>query len=143
MASEAIEYKGVEFRRYPDSKNTSDRKYFRPGCSDILKGIGYLHQEIWKDQHGEIPEGSHIHHKDGNPSNNSIDNLECINGRKHVSAHAKAYFADPERYEHQREHLANIQELAKEWHGSEEGIEWHRKHGIEAYKNRKPLLIRS
>ena len=37
-----------------------------------------MHQYIWKKYHGEIPEGSVIHHKDNNPANNKIENLELI-----------------------------------------------------------------
>jgi hypothetical protein len=32
--------------------------------------------EVWASAFGCIPEDSHIHHKDKNPSNNGLDNLE-------------------------------------------------------------------
>lgn len=37
----------------------------------------------------DIPEGYDIHHIDGNPSNNSINNLELIERKQHISNHTK------------------------------------------------------
>ncbi|ENZ9528961.1 HNH endonuclease signature motif containing protein [Clostridioides difficile] len=49
-----------------------------------------LHVAIWEfNNKREVPEGYHIHHKDFNPLNNNIDNLECIPYKQHLSLHAK------------------------------------------------------
>ena len=37
--------------------------------------------------YGEIPEGSHIHHKDENKHNNNPENLEALNRNKHIILH--------------------------------------------------------
>ena len=36
-----------------------------------------------------LKDDEHIHHKDGNPANNSIDNLEIINLSQHTSNHRR------------------------------------------------------
>jgi hypothetical protein len=48
-----------------------------------------LHRAVWEDAHGPIPEGHHIHHRDRNPSNNTLENLELIEGKSHISLHKK------------------------------------------------------
>ena len=37
--------------------------------------------------YGEIPEGSHIHHKDENKHNNNPENLEALNRNEHIILH--------------------------------------------------------
>lgn len=44
-------------------------------------------RNIWKYFNGPIPEKHHIHHKDGDPTNNNIDNLECISSSDHTKLH--------------------------------------------------------
>lgn len=47
-----------------------------------------LHRLIWEDYHGKkIPEGYVIHHKDYNPLNNDISNLELRTLSEHRSLH--------------------------------------------------------
>ena len=48
-----------------------------------------LHRLIFEDFYGEIPRDYHIHHKDGNRSNNCILNLQLIRKDKHNSLHKK------------------------------------------------------
>jgi hypothetical protein len=95
------------------------------------------HVWVWKNNHGEIEKGFHIHHKDGNKSNNSIENLEKISAFEHLSLHATT----PEKKEWSRNWCETIRPLTKEWHSSEEGLEWHRQHGIKTWEERKPFKI--
>ena len=44
-----------------------------------------LHRLIFEDFYGKIPNGCHIHHKDGNPLNNCIMNLQLLTKREHIS----------------------------------------------------------
>ena len=128
---EVIIYKGIKFRRYPEAKRATHRRYYRPSGTYISKA---LHQEIWKDCYGKIPAGYHIHHKDGNYSNNSIENLEAITHSKHLSYHRKKYCA--ENKDEILKHLERIRPLTKEWHASKEGREWHSQHGKNVFGNR-------
>lgn len=51
------------------------------------RGNRSLHREIYREAHGEIPAGYHIHHKDYNPSNNALENLECLTPKEHMARH--------------------------------------------------------
>jgi hypothetical protein len=135
---EIVEYKGIKFRRYSESENRSDRVYFTPGIADRQNGVKRLHEEIWMDEHGEIPEGYHVHHKDDNPLNNAPDNLDCIPHSVHLSNHSKG--AEHLTSEKQLAHLAEVRPLTKEWHRSKEGKEWHVEHGKKTWRERAAEL---
>jgi hypothetical protein len=122
--SEVIEYGGTRFRRYPESQDASLRNYFRPPIHIAMRGVESLHREIWKAERGPIPPGWHVHHIDGNPLNNSLDNLECLPEAEHLSHHG-----NQECSARKREHLDSIRHLAAAWHSSPEGIAWHKEHG--------------
>lgn len=86
MYVETFFYRGVNYRRYPESKNQSLQRYFygrRDGKNDSL------HRRIWEDHYGPIPKGKQIHHKDGDPGNNNIDNLECLTTAEHGALHRR------------------------------------------------------
>lgn len=123
---EIITYRGITFRRYPDSPHQSDRRYFKPAQGDRLRGVQALHQEIWKDAHGvtEIPEGHHVHHADHNVDNNDPANLVLIP----YGEHAKHHMSQPERIAMSREAIKVAQEAAKKWHASDAGRAWHSEH---------------
>lgn len=50
-----------------------------------------IHQLVAEQFIGEIPEGYHVHHKDGNKQNNRVDNLEIIHPKQHHSETAKQH----------------------------------------------------
>ena len=85
-----------------------------------------LHRVVWEFYNGPIPEGYHVHHRDGNAWNNDIGNLELVQRSKHASDHTrKRVERDPEPF---RTNMHKAMEAAKEWHRSEEGRQWHREH---------------
>lgn len=128
---ETVEYNGKIYRRYPDSSNLSDARYFKRSYANKKSPI-YLHRQVWKDAYGEIPKGYHIHHVDGDTSNNKISNLVCVK----VSFHAKTHYdSDVQRKEKNKIHLDNIRHLTKKWHASEEGKRQHAEAAAQAYKN--------
>jgi len=140
MKSETIVFNGIRFRRYPESERRTHRVYYSPGISDRQKGIQALHQEIWKAANGPIPEGFHVHHRDHDPLNNNLSNLECIPARDHHQHHSadddvQERLTSPEWLEH----LAVIREQTKTWHASPGGLEWHRQNGIKSMAKR-PVL---
>lgn len=130
---ESVEYRGITFRRYPDSKRSSDRSYFRPNSGHIRAGVEALHREIYRDHYGPIPDGWHVHHKDGNPANNDPDNLECLPCTEHVEHHASQRRGKPSP---NPEHLERAREAAKAWHASPEGLAWHSENGRRAWESR-------
>ena len=47
----------------------------------------WVHRMLWEMAHGEIPEGMVLHHKDGDPTNNVLDNLELTDPITHNRIH--------------------------------------------------------
>jgi len=95
-----------------------------------------LHRRIWHDSFGPIPDGHHIHHKDGDWTNNSLDNLECIHGSKHASNHMKEKWANPNSRLNLLNKVAQNREKTKAWHASEEGRKWHSENAKKSWKTR-------
>jgi hypothetical protein len=46
-----------------------------------------LHRLIYEAYYGQIPDGYHVHHIDGNKLNNRIDNLQLLSKSEHSSLH--------------------------------------------------------
>jgi hypothetical protein len=73
-------YRGIPFRFYPESK----KSYFAGIVSGSYKE---LHKYIWECEVGPVLSGHHVHHKDSDPTNNDVSNLECISASEHVYRH--------------------------------------------------------
>ena len=123
---ETVRWGGVNYRRYPESAFDSDRTYFRAGPGDVEKGRGYLHRDVWTYHNGPIPPGYHVHHIDGDPSNDDISNLAAVSPAEHSREHPFT----AERLVAQRAHLDRIRPSAAAWHQSEEGRAYHRAHPV-------------
>lgn len=137
--SESVVFNGITYRRYPDSENWADRMYFTPGVAAKQKGVQRLHQEIWKAEHGPIPEGHDVHHKDHDPLNNDPSNLVCITAAEHDAHHAADRdYRTPERLAH----MEAIRPLTVEWHRSDEGRAWHSEHGKRVAEQRRTITQR-
>lgn len=113
---EYIVYKGNKY------KKTTEGYYLR---------TERLHRRIWEDANGEIPPKHHIHHKDGNKSNNSLENLECISEKDHPHQHFD--------WEKQVQLLHRARDEANKWHKSRGGRKWHSENSRLAYARRKPI----
>ncbi|ANU28444.1 HNH endonuclease signature motif containing protein [Planococcus versutus] len=94
-----------------------------------------LHRSIWEHHNGEIPEGYHIHHIDGNKNNNDISNLECMPAKEHAYLHGKYL----ENILKMKRIQVEGQKKAAEWHKSAEGSEWHKQH----YEKHKASLYKT
>ena len=94
------------------------------------------HVWVWRKTNGSIPKTHHVHHKDGNKSNNNINNLECL----HRSDHFKVHLTE-ERRQWSRKWAEVIRPLTKVWHRSEEGRKWHREHGKKVWAKRSAFKI--
>lgn len=103
-------------------------------CGNYFQRKGRrLHREVWKHHNGEIPKGYHVHHIDGDRTNNQIENLKLMLAKDHMSKHNNT----PERKEFSRKAIENARTYASKWHGSSEGIDYHSKLGKENWKKRK------
>lgn len=117
----------------------TDKKQMFNGVTYYLCGKYFqkngirLHRVVWEYHNGEIPEGYHVHHKDSDRSNNNIENLELLEGKKHISHHG----SKEENKEKSRENIKIAIEYAREWHGTEEGKQWHSQNAIKCYAKRE------
>ena len=68
-----------------------------PGTGVVESGnMSKLHKnnnyrKIYEYHFGEIPNGYHIHHIDGNALNNDISNLVCISAEEHTKIHNNSF----------------------------------------------------
>lgn len=66
-------------------------------------------RRVWKAYNGTIPDGFHIHHKDGDYTNNNISNLELLSPSAHAKLHRPTNpvprWLRPKRQEYQRHYL--------------------------------------
>lgn len=93
-----------------------------------------LHIYIWELHNGVIEKGYHIHHLDGDKSNNNICNLAKLLKAEHLQYHARTL--TEERKQQMREQLEKkARPKAMEWHKSEKGREWHIQHGKNVFQN--------
>ena len=97
-----------------------------------------MHIAVWEYYNGPIPHGYEIHHKDGNKHNNSIENLACLTPSEHHSLHMQQFMQDKAFVKKLHDNLDKARIYASKWHGSEEGIEWHREHGKRVAENMQP-----
>lgn len=78
-----VELDGEVFFRRPNSKDEARRNYY------FSRKGRLLHRVIWEKHHNKtIPRGYVIHHKDFNPLNNDINNLECMTNADHTRLHS-------------------------------------------------------
>lgn len=47
------------------------------------------HRWEWEQAHGPIPDGHEVHHRDGNPLNNDLRNLQCLPAGVHDDLHGR------------------------------------------------------
>lgn len=113
MQPKYIEYAGLRFCR--------DEKTGYYLNSTIRKR---LHRYVWEQERGPIPAGCHVHHINGDKSDNSIENLQLLTGQAHHVLHG----ADPALKDKMRENMKRAEKAAKNWHSSEEGLRWHSEH---------------
>lgn len=135
VRKEEVVFNGIVFRRYPDSKRMEDRRYFKPSGMHVKRGVRALHREIWMAHHGPIPEGWHVHHKNGDTGDNRIENLACMPRSEHLAYHGK----QPDRVELARSNIEIARIEAIKWHKSEAGREWHKQHGRDVWAGLQPV----
>ncbi len=116
---------------------STGRYYMRDGSGSKRERL--LHRVVWNDNKGKIPDGLHIHHKNGDWTDSSIENLELIKQGDHTRLHMAVHYSKPKYRAANKRHLGRIRNLASKWHGSPEGIEWHKKHGVKCWIGKKPV----
>lgn len=133
--SQVLDGQRVEIRRVPNEGFADPvhldpiTQYFNGGLYRLWPNETYfarggkkLHRDVWSSAFGPIPDGHHIHHRDANPKNNALSNLECIEAREHF----KLTWEQSSKRE-KRDFSDLARERAAEWHRSEEGRLWHKR----------------
>ena len=127
-----------KYKYYHNIKFTLDEKSGYYQNSTIHKS---LHRFVWEENNGVIPKGYEIHHIDFDKSNNHISNLMLVDKKTHLEIHSKS-LTDKQR-QFKRNNMNNIvRPKAIEWHKSDKGREWHKKHYQECLKDSKPKIKR-
>ena len=85
-----------------------------------------MHVYVWEYFNGPVPKGYHIHHMDGDKSNNNIKNLQLLLATEHEQLHG-SMLTDEQR-DRARKNIEKASIKAKEWHSSKAGHEWHKMH---------------
>lgn len=67
----------------------------------------WLHRYTYEREVGAIPEGCHVHHKNGDRDNNEIENLACLEG----AAHRREHLSDATARGRTPESLARLAEM--------------------------------
>lgn len=107
-------------------------------CGEYFQHKGKrLHRTVWSYFFGEIPEGYHIHHINGNKSDNRVENLEIRLESDHLSYHSSL----PEAREHQMYAIKCAQEKARLWHKTPEARALHSQWAKEGAKKVKPVSL--
>lgn len=80
----SVIYRGVYYSR------KADKRYYRAmrWDADLKKSWeDSLHRAVWRHHNGPIPKGLDVHHKDNDPDNNDISNLQLISKSDHAKLH--------------------------------------------------------
>ena len=117
----------------------STGRYYQDGHRDAPERL--LHRRIWADAHGPIPEGYAVHHKNGDWTDNSLENLELLEAGEHQRIHQLERMAEPEFRRKALDALGRAQVEAAKWHSSDEGREWHKEHGRKCWEGREPVSV--
>ena len=127
-----------KYKYYHNIKFTLDEKSGYYQNSTIHKS---LHRFVWEENNGIIPNGYEIHHIDFDKSNNHISNLMLVDKKTHLEIHSKSLTDEQRQF--RRNNMNNIvRPKAIEWHKSDKGREWHKKHYQECLKDSKPKIKR-
>lgn len=64
--------------------------FHKDTCGGHFRATWDLHRAIYSYCCEDIPSGEYlIHHRDGNPANNSLENLQLVTKQEHAKIHAK------------------------------------------------------
>lgn len=135
VAPQKVVYRGESFRVQ------SSGRYYQSGRKSSPERL--LHRRVWIDERGPIPDGMHVHHINHDWADNRIENLELVVPRAHFSEHIRDRMSgDAYASWLARVHTPEAKRAAAAWHGSAEGLEWHRKHGKRTWTKRKQHVVR-
>lgn len=100
-----------KYQFFDGKKFTRDDKtgYYLCSTGDENNVRKRMHVYVWEYFNGPISKGYHIHHIDGDKSNNDIQNLQMLSATEHERLHGKMLT------ENQRETLRKIWRKQLSW----------------------------
>ncbi len=133
---EIAEFDGRFYRRRPNARHRNHRVYFTWRFNGTEGEVSVLlHRAVWEHHNGPIPDGYDIHHGDGNPLNNDIENLECIDRAEHRSEHwRQGDYNTPAT----RAHQAGFGRRTVAWRQTEQFQEMVKANGVKTWEGREP-----
>lgn len=84
MCDRCVEWGGRRWHCYGEGRGAY---YERTDKSVRPKKTLRLHRAVWESANGPVPCGHDIHHRDGDKSNNDLNNLECLSRSDHSRTH--------------------------------------------------------
>jgi hypothetical protein len=70
--------------------NRSNRRViYHRATPDNPRGQQWFNRWLWREAFGEIPDGHHVHHKNGDPTDDRLGNYELQLGAEHASEHSR------------------------------------------------------
>ena len=110
LSSKGVIY-GIKRKRYYFGNKLPDGYYnFRlskPNCIKMVR----INRLVYETFVGQIPKGYDVHHKDHNPKNNCVENLELIELHTHHLIHSKERYIPVSQYSKKGEHIADYKSL--------------------------------
>lgn len=102
-----------KFQFFDGRKFTRDDQtgYYLCSTENETKVRKRMHVYVWEYFYGSVPEGYHIHHIDGDKSNNAIQNLQLLSAKEHEKLHGKMW--TDERMEKARKNMEKASVKAK------------------------------
>lgn len=126
--------------KYPSQFYNNVEYYLYTGERYFSRGNKRMHVIVWETESKQkVPKGYHVHHIDENSFNNNYNNLELKAANRHLSEHSKSIHLNNPEWSAEFQNRG--QQAAKEWHGSPEGLEWHKRHGKESWNNRAYIKL--
>src|SRR5688500_17131846 len=98
MCSRCVEWDGKVWHKYGEGH---------------YRTMVYLHRAIWEKEVGPIPEGYHVHHKNDDKGDNSLDNLEILSVHDHNAHHLDAKIGPYRVIAHARSRESNARARQK------------------------------
>lgn len=99
--------------------------------------VEYLHRAVWIAANGPMAKGMQVHHKNENPDDNSLGNLESVTAKQHAACHLT-----PERSAAMAAHMVAVAvPAARAWHATPEGRAWHKEHARKVWVGRTPTQM--
>ena len=106
---EVFSYKYNRIRKLKPQKASQSKKGYyqvRLHSKDVNKKVDkriygklyYIHRLVWETFVGEIPKDKQIDHKDGDTTNNSVDNLQLLSPRKNMEKYNNKVHGKSLRY---------------------------------------------